>query len=126
MNTSLFASDPYAQPNPTPLITAQFQSLGEQDHTTRRMLFNKLKKGIDLKDTLLATQKVRIEALEQELEDKRPKKRKKVEISPNSKFADIAAIRRTQLAVQGVEIESSESEASGDSDSSVSCIFVGN
>ena len=68
-------------------------SLDAGDHTAR-LLFRKVQKAYDSKDFELAKAQARIKDLEAQLEDVRPRKRKKVKISPNSKFADIRAIHR--------------------------------
>ena len=65
-------------------------------------------KGFDEKDTLLANTLQRVEALEAQLEAIRPQKRRKVELSPNSKFADIEAIQRAQNATDKKSESSSE------------------
>jgi hypothetical protein len=62
----------------------------------QRRLFRKITKGFDEKDILLANALQRVEALEAQIEAIRPQKRRKVELSPNSKFADIEAIQRAQ------------------------------
>ena len=58
------------------------------------------------------------------MEAAKPKKRKKVQTSPNSKFANLEAIQRTQLEVQGVIIKVEDSPEEEDSDDSNSCIVV--
>ncbi|KAM9874670.1 transposase [Verticillium dahliae] len=75
---------------------AQFSQL-DRPTNTQRLLFRKVQKGFEEKDCLLATQERRIQILEQQLEQARPRKRKKVQISPNSKYADIEAIHRAQI-----------------------------
>nr|AER39694.1 transposase [Verticillium dahliae] len=75
---------------------AQFNQL-DQPTNTQRLLFRKVRKGFEKKDYLIATQQRRIQVLEQQLGEARPRKKKKVRISPNSKFADIEAIHRAQI-----------------------------
>ena len=75
---------------------AEFQKLQNQDHLTQRLLFRKIVKGFEEQESVLANHELKIQSLEVQLEKARPKKRKKVKISPNSKFADIQAIQRTQ------------------------------
>jgi hypothetical protein len=61
-----------------------------------RPLFRKVTKGFDEKDYQLTQALKRIQVLEGKIEGMRPQKRKKVELSPNSKFASINDIYRTQ------------------------------
>jgi hypothetical protein len=100
------------------------QQLQETDQFTQRQLFKKITKGFDEKDSLLAEVRLRIQALETQLEIARPKKRKKVETSPNSKFADIERIFQAQQAAVGVEIEDEGSETSEISVVEADCIVV--
>ncbi len=67
---------------------------------------------------------LRIKELEERLEHLRPKKKRKVQTSPNSKFATIRAIKEAQIAAGERQIVSEESELEGDSDSTISCIEV--
>ena len=67
---------------------------------------------------------MKIRELEERLEQLQPKKRRKVQTSPNSKFATTCDIRRAQIAARGRQIASVESESEGDSDSTESCIEV--
>ncbi|KAF6811239.1 transposase [Colletotrichum musicola] len=94
------------------------------DVTTRRLLFQKVAKGWDEKDHQLAVAQRKIEALEAEVAVTRARKRKKVKMSPNSKFADIVAIRRAQIDAGDVD---DDSDKSGDPDyprDDASCIIV--
>lgn len=52
--------------------------------------------GFEEKESLIASQELRIQNLETRLEALRPKKRRKVRTSPNSKFANIKAIQQAQ------------------------------
>ena len=88
------------------------------------MLFRKVIKGIDEKEYELGKANIRIKELEERLEHLRPKKKRKVQISPNSKFATIRAIKEAQIAAGERQIVSEESESEDDSDSTVSCIEV--
>ncbi|KAJ6436625.1 endonuclease/exonuclease/phosphatase [Purpureocillium lavendulum] len=71
----------------------QFNQL-DDDVPTKRLLFRKITKGFDEKDGLLAKAQLQIQALETQLPAVKPKKRKRVETSPNSRFADIEAVQR--------------------------------
>jgi hypothetical protein len=55
---------------------------------TQRLLFRKIVKGIDEKDYELGKANMKIRELEERLEQLKPKKRRKVQTSPNSKFVD--------------------------------------
>ena len=63
---------------------------------------------------------MKIKELEERLEQLRPKKRRKVKTSPNSKFVIIRAIREAQIAARERQIEAVESELDRDSDSTIS------
>ena len=79
---------------------------------------------MDKKDYELGKANMRIKELEEKLEQLRPKKKRKVQTSLNSKFAIIRAIKEAQIAAGERQIEAIESESGGDSDSIVSCIEV--
>jgi len=105
----------------------------EKDHDinirTSRLLKRKITKGFDEKDYRVAMLEEENKALKARLEALRPKKRKKVELSPNSKFADIEAIRRAQIKAGAVEESLIEGEQESDEDSEAStaegsCIVV--
>ena len=108
-------------------------ALSDTDTSTRRQLFRKLQKGWDERDYALATANLRIKVLEARIERLQPQKRRKVKLSPNSKFASIKDIRRGRTeASEDKESENSESTASStlESDSEAStqegdCIIVG-
>jgi hypothetical protein len=102
----------------------QFQSLGDSDSSTRRLLFRKMAKSMSIKDTQLASQGLKIKELEARLEVGRKQKRRKVDTSPNSKFVNIEAIRRAQLASQGVKEVDEDSSSSEEVVSEADCIEV--
>ena len=52
-----------------------------------------------------------MQVLEQQVESIRPRKKKKVQISPNSKFADIEAIHKAQI--EAGEKKDGTAESSG-------------
>jgi ABC-type antimicrobial peptide transport system ATPase subunit len=64
------------------------------DSVTARVLFRKVAKGLDKKDFVIVQQKLRIKQLEAKIVQLEPRKRRKVQLSPNSKFASIRAIIR--------------------------------
>ena len=96
----------------------------EDDASTKRLLFRKITKGFDAKETLLAKALMQIEALETQLEAARPKKRKRVKASPNSKFVDITAIQRTQEEVRAAENIMDEASDASLSEIDEDCIVV--
>ena len=53
-----------------------------------------------------------------------PNKKRKVQISPNSKFATIRAIKEVQIAAGQRQIIPDKSESGEESDSTTSCIEV--
>ena len=96
----------------------------EKDQNTQRLLFRKVQKGFDQQAYELAVAQRRIEALQAEVDAGRARKRRKVRMSPNSKFADIEAIRRAQIEAGEVEestVGSSDAENPSDIES---CIVV--
>ena len=62
--------------------------------------------------------------MEAQIEAARPRKRKRVETSPNSKFADIEAVHRAQLEVGEVIDSTDEFSESELSSEEGSCIVV--
>jgi 4-hydroxybenzoate polyprenyltransferase len=92
--------------------------------TTQRLLFSKVKRAFVEKDTQLAFVRRENEAWKAKFEAARPRKRKKVELSPQSKFANIEDIRRAQIAAGDVENSSSESSGSDIPSEAEDCIIV--
>ena len=88
------------------------------------MLFRKVIKGIDEKEYELGKANMKIKELEERLEHLRPKKKRKVQTSLNSKFATTRAIKEAQIAVGERQITTDELESGGESDSIISCIEV--
>jgi 4-hydroxybenzoate polyprenyltransferase len=101
----------------------RYQNLGINDPSTQRILFRKIIKGFEDQESILASNSYKIQSLEVQLEKARPRKRMKVRTSPNSKFADISSIRRTQLAA-GEPINREEEEEGDKSDSTLDCILI--
>lgn len=89
-----------------------------------KIFLRKVGKAIDKKDFKFAVAKRRIEALEAEIDRLRRTKRRKVEIDPNTQFANIATIRALQRAVGRAPIEDSDSLEEEDSSDVESCIQV--
>jgi hypothetical protein len=108
-------------------IHLQLRTLASGSHDRlpkQRLLFRKIVKGIDEKDYELGKANMKIRELEERLEQLKPKKRRKVQTSPNSKFVTTRAIYEAQIAAGDRQIEPIESESEGDSESTVSCIEV--
>ena len=78
----------------------QITGLQTLDDSTTRVLFRKISKGIDQKDFVITQQEMKIKQLESRLVQLQPRKRRKVEASPNSKFVSIKDIIRTQIEVR--------------------------
>jgi hypothetical protein len=83
---------------------------------TKRLLFRKVTKEFDKKGSLLAKAQLNIQAPEAQLEAARPKRRRKVETRPNSKFAEIKAIQRAQEKTDVAESKKEDGEESEVSD----------
>ena len=94
------------------------------DTPTQRLLFRKVQKGFDGKAYELAIAYRKIEVLQAQVDASRARKRRKVKISPNSKFADIEAIRRTQIEVGEVDDNSDESSDLENPSDLEECIVV--
>lgn len=101
----------------------QFNQL-DDDVPTKRLLFRKITKGFDEKDGLLAKAQLQIQALETQLAAVKPKKRKRVDTSPNSRFADIEAVRRAQEEVNAAENVDSDGTEAELSEIGDDCIVV--
>ncbi|GAB0139100.1 putative DDE endonuclease domain-containing protein [Epichloe bromicola] len=121
--TSQIAWSTPRRPKDLKVQVVQFNQL-DDDVPTKRLLFKKMTKGFYEKYGLLAKAQLQIQALETQLEAVRPKKRKKVETSPNSRFANIKAIRRAQLEVHATENGESDGKESTVSEIDDSCIVV--
>ena len=98
--------------------------LGNLDLPTQRQLFWKITKGFDEKDFALAEAELRIQQLEAKVEELQPRKRRKVQMSPNSRFANIRAVRQAQIEAGGAKIEEEDSDLSEDSTSTGDYIEV--
>jgi hypothetical protein len=87
-------------------------------------LFRKIIKGFEEQESVLADHGHRIQTLEVQLKKARPRKRMKVKTSPNSKFTDIAKIRRTQLATREARPKGKDKEEANKSNSTLDCILI--
>ena len=92
--------------------------------STQRHLLRKIIKGFEVQESVIADHGYRIQSLEAQLEKARPRKRMKVRTSPNSKFADITKIRRTQLAAGEAMPDQEDEEEANESDSTLDCILI--
>ena len=122
-NTSIKLQTPKVRKD----LYLQIRFLASESHDqvpTQRLLFRKVIKGIDEKEYELGKANIKIKELEEKLKHLRPKKKRKVQTSPNSKFATIRAIREAQIAAGERQIKSVESESEEESKSTVSCIEV--
>ena len=86
--------------------------------------FRKVIKGIDEKEYELRKAIMKIKELEERLEYLRPKKKRKVQTSPNSRFVTTRAIREAQIAAGERRNAPVESESGGELDFTISCIGV--
>src|SRR5690606_12132259 len=96
----------------------------DQPTSTQRLLFRKVQKGFEEKDNQLAALQSRVQALEEQAEDAKPRKKKRVQISPNSKFADIRAIHQAQIEAGDKNNGTAESSDSELSSELGNCIIV--
>jgi len=94
-------------------LTAQFATLtiAKKGTKMQRVLFKKVEKAFNEKDLKVVMLETENEALKKRLWDLENKKKKKVPISPNRKFAEIKDIMRSRG--EFVEEEDSTSEESG-------------
>lgn len=74
----------------------QITRLQTVDTATSRVLFRSITKGLEQKDFVIAQQEMKIRQLENRLVQLQPRKRRKVEASPNSRFVNIKHIMRAQ------------------------------
>lgn len=81
-------------------------------------------KAMDEKDFELAVCKRRIESLEAELDRIRRSKRRKVEVDPNTMFANIDTIRDAQRSVGRAPVEDWDSPEGEESSDIEDCIQV--
>ncbi|PWI64474.1 hypothetical protein PCL_09629 [Purpureocillium lilacinum] len=96
----------------------------DDDVPTKRLLFRKITKRFDEKNGLLAKAQLQIQALETQFAAVKPKKRKRVETSPDSRFAEIEAVRRAQDEVKAAENKDSDGTEAELTDIGDDCIVV--
>ena len=102
----------------------QILVLGETNPSTCRVLFRKVAKGLDDKDFIIAKQELQIKQLEARVEQLEPRKRRKVQTSPNSRFTGIGAVREAQIEAGDRQIELEDFELSDDTISIIDYIEV--
>ena len=125
--TTLFATQSsWVTPKKSEDLKRQLRQFNDEKQVdpSQRLLFRKIQKSFDEKDFQLAMAQQKIQALESQLEVIRPRKRKKVETSPNSKFANIEAIYRVRdecAEISDIDNGNEETEVSTDEES---CIVV--
>ena len=117
---------PWKTPNKVVDLTLQLAKLNIANKGSReqRLLFRKVEKAFDLKDLSIAMLKTENEALKARLWDLEHKKRKKVEITPNSKFARIRHLRRSRRADPDYSSCTSEESDVSSLDETQSCIEI--
>lgn len=123
-NTSISSFDWYT-PKAGKELRLQVDTMarfGHDDLPTRRLLFRKAIKAFDQKDFALGQAEMRIQQLEAKLNQLQPRKRRKVQTSPNSRFANIRAIQEAQISAGNQEIVAIDSDSADDSESTEDCI----
>jgi BMFP domain-containing protein YqiC len=101
-----------------------FQRLPHTGMATQRQLFRNLVKGFEVKEVELASTQQKVHILEAQLEKKQPRKRKKVAVSPNSKFVTIREVNKVQELADRLNTLDLVSSDEGDASSELSCIEV--
>jgi len=89
---------------------------------TDKLFLQKVSKALNEKDFKLALFKRRIKSLEAVVNQLQRIKRRRVELDPNTLFANIKTIRAAQKAVGRNPVEDSDSEEDGDSSDVEGCI----
>ncbi|TQN64899.1 hypothetical protein CSHISOI_10620 [Colletotrichum shisoi] len=96
----------------------------DNDASTQRLLFMKVKKGFSEQAYNLATAQHKLELLQAQVTNTAARKRRAVQIDPNTKFANIKDIQKAQIeASEKEDITDKSSEADLPSEAE-SCIVV--
>ena len=98
-NTSIELQTPKVKKD----LYLQIRTLASESHDqlpTQRLLFRKIVKGIDEKVYKLGKANIKIKKLKEKLKQLRPKKRRKVQTSPNAKFVTTRTIFEAQIAAR--------------------------
>ncbi|TIC94314.1 hypothetical protein CH35J_009308 [Colletotrichum higginsianum] len=96
----------------------------DNDAHTQRLLFMKVKKGFSEQAYELATAQHKLELLQAQVTNTAVRKRKAVQINPNTKFANIKDIQKAQVEAgdkEDITDESSEADLPSEAES---CIVV--
>ncbi|GKT92706.1 transposase [Colletotrichum tofieldiae] len=96
----------------------------DNDASTQRLLFMKVKKGFSEQAYSLATAQHKLELLQAQVTNTAARKRRTVQIDPNTKFANIKDIQKAQIEAgekEDITDESSEADLPSEAES---CIVV--
>ncbi|KAK6206671.1 transposase [Colletotrichum tabaci] len=96
----------------------------DNDASTQRLLFIKVKKGFSEQSYNLATAQHKLELLQAQVNNTAVRKRRAVQIDPNTKFANIKDIQQAQIEAGDKEDDEAESSASDNPSEAGSCIVV--
>ncbi|KZL67851.1 transposase [Colletotrichum tofieldiae] len=96
----------------------------ENDAPTQRLLFRKVKKGFSEQAYQLATAQQKLELLQAQVANTAVRKRKAVQLDPNTKFANIKDIQEAQIKAGEKEDNAAESSDSDLPSEAGSCIVV--
>ena len=92
---------------------------------TAKVLFRKVSKAWDQKDLVITQHELRIKQLEAKVIQLKPRKRRKVRTSPNSKFVGIEAIKKAQIEAGDREIDIEDFDGTDKLSSILSHITIG-
>jgi len=120
--TNIFIGTPHRRSD----LHSQLTDLATHNRhlSTRRLLFRKVEKAFDQKNSELAQLRQENEALKSQLEAARPSKRKKVVMDPNDVFASIEQIHQAQIDAGRIEDSTAEESGSESTESDAFCIVV--
>jgi 4-hydroxybenzoate polyprenyltransferase len=96
----------------------------DNDASTQRLLFRKVKKGFSEQAYQLATAQHKLELLQAQVTNAMARKRKAVQLDPNTKFATITDVKKAQIKAGEREDDAAESSGSDCPSESGSCIVV--
>ena len=102
----------------------QISQLGKASAPTARVLFRKVSKAFDQREFVIAQHEQRIKQLEARVLQLEPRKRRKVRVSPNSKFVGIEAIRQAQIEAGDRHIELQDTSTVEELSSTLSHITI--
>jgi DDE superfamily endonuclease/Psq-like protein/Tc5 transposase-like DNA-binding protein len=102
----------------------QVSQLGKALAPTARVLFRKVSKAVAQRDFQIAQQERKIQQLEARVLQLQPRKRMKVQTSPNSRFASIRAIYQAQIDAGDRDIDAEDSDGTTELSSTLSHITV--